>query len=179
MKRSRAFTLVEVALALGVIAFALVAVVGMIPTALQSARDAVDLTRTSMIAQDAAMRLPTLPFTAGTPGATITWYYDQNGHYLTIDTTAASPYASGFYRVDVVRGSLNSYPSSTTPPATPDPSYYPANTDPTYADTSNTFSTKLLVATATITWPLNPASGATVGGPNKKVIYPLLTRVVP
>ena len=164
MKRSRAFSLVEVALALGIVAFALVAVVGMIPTGLQASRDAVDLTRTSMIAQDAAMRLPTVAYTSGTPGANAVWYYDQNGHYLTIDATAALPYASAFYRVDVVRGALNSYPAYTNP----------ANADP-----SNTYSTQLLAATATITWPLDPTTGHSTGGPYKKVVYPLLTRVMP
>lgn len=164
MRRSRASSLVEVVLALGIVAFALVAVVGMIPVAVQSSRDAVDLTRTSMIAQDAAMRLPTVAYTDGTPGATATWFYDQNGRWLNIDASSASPYAGGFYRVDVVRGALASYP---------------AHTDPAAADASNTYSTRLLAATATITWPLDPATGQSVGGSNKKVAYPLLTRALP
>ena len=164
MKRPRAFSLVEVALALGIIAFALVAVVGMIPTGLQASRDAVDFTRTSMIAQDAAMRLPTMAYTSGAPGATAAWFYDQNGHYLAVDPAAASAYAGAFYRVDVARGALNSYPP---------------NTNPANADPSNTYSTQLLAATATITWPLDPTTGLSTGNPSKKVVYPLLTRVMP
>ena len=164
MRRSRASSLVEVVLALGIVAFALVAVAGMIPVGVQSARDAVDLTRTSLIAQDAAMRLPTVAYTDGTPGATAAWFYDQNGHWLNIDASLASPYAGGFYRVDVIRGTLASYP---------------ANTDPAAADPSNAYSTRLLAATATVTWPLDPATGQPVGGPHRKVIYPLLTRVMP
>ena len=164
MRCSRASSLVEVVLALGIVAFALVAVIGMIPVGVQSSRDAVDLTRTSLIAQDAAMRLPTLAYTDGTPDATAAWFYDQNGRWLNVDASSASPYTGGFYRVDVVRGALASYP---------------VNTDPGVADASNIYSTRLLVATATITWPLNPVTGQPVGGPNKKVVYPLLTRVMP
>ena len=164
MRHSRASSLVEVVLALGIVAFALVAVFGMIPVGVQSSRDAVDLTRTSMVAQDAAMRLPTLAYTDGKPDATAAWFYDQNGRWLNIDASAASPYAGGFYRVDVTRGSLASYP---------------AYTDPAAADAANTYSTRLLAATATVTWPLDPVTGQPIGGPNRKVVYPLLTRATP
>ena len=164
MRSSRASSLVEVVLALGIVAFALLAVVGMIPVGVQSSRDAVDLTRTSMVAQDAAMRLPTLAYTDGAPGATATWFYDQNGRWLNIDASLASPYADGFYRVDVARGGMASYP---------------AYTDPAAADPANAYSTRLLAATVTVSWPLDPATGQSVGGSNKKVVYPLLTRATP
>ena len=164
MRPSRASSLVEVVLALGIVSFALVAVVGMIPVGVQSSRDAVDLTRTSLVAQDAAMRLPTLAYTDGTPGTAATWFYDQNGRWLNIDVSLASPYAGGFYRVDVVRGA---------------PASYPAGTDPAAADAANPYSARLLAATATVTWPLDPVTGQPVGGSNRKVVYPLLTRVMP
>ena len=167
MKRSRAFSLVEVALALGIIAFALVAVVGIIPVGLQASRDAVDLTRTSMIAQDAAARLPTLPYTQGAPRVTNgdkPWFYDVNGRWLTIDTTVTSPYAKVYYRVDIVRDV---------------PASYPANTDPALQPASNTYSTRLLAATATIHWPLDTNNGQPINGQNKTAVYPLLTRAMP
>ena len=66
--------------------------------------------------------------------------------------------------MDVVRGALASYP---------------AGTDPAAADAANTYSTRLLAATATVTWPLDPVTGRSVGGSNRKVVYPLLTRVMP
>lgn len=47
----RAFSLVEVVLALGVISFAIVAILGMVPTALQTGHSAQDETRATQIAQ--------------------------------------------------------------------------------------------------------------------------------
>lgn len=52
IRRSRqAFTLVEVALALGIAAFALVPIFGLLPLGLQTSRSAVDLTISAQIAQ--------------------------------------------------------------------------------------------------------------------------------
>jgi type II secretory pathway pseudopilin PulG len=56
-QRRAGFSLVEVTLALGVIAFALVAILGIIPTGLRSSRDAIDDTLTALIAQDLSSRL--------------------------------------------------------------------------------------------------------------------------
>ncbi len=172
MKRSRAFSLVEIALALGVIAFALVAVVGVIPVGLQASRDSVDLTRTSMIAQDAAMRLPTLPYTDATakikatdsPNSDNPWLYDVNGHWLAYAKGSTPPYAKAYYRVYITRDV---------------PTSYPPNTDPASRPASNNYSTRLLAATVTINWPLDPNTGNPIGGPYKTAVYPLLTRAMP
>ncbi len=52
MKRQSGFSLVEVTLAIGVIAFALVAIFALIPVGLSSSREAIDDTTTSLITQD-------------------------------------------------------------------------------------------------------------------------------
>ena len=175
MKHRRAFSLVEVTLALGVIAFGLLAVVGLIPIALKASRDAVDLTRTSMIAQDVAARLPTLPYTdsqtpylppytSATASKTATWFYDAAGHWLTINQSATPPYTNAYYRVDVVRNV---------------PASYPVNTDSASRPLSDYYSTRLLAATATVTWPLDLTTGISIGGSSQKAVYPLLTRAMP
>lgn len=50
-KRRSAFTLIETALALGIVAFALVPVMGLLPIGLQTSRNASDLTISAQIAQ--------------------------------------------------------------------------------------------------------------------------------
>ena len=50
-RRTDAFSLVEVTLALGILAFAFVAVFGMLPVGLQTFRDSADKTQTTQIAQ--------------------------------------------------------------------------------------------------------------------------------
>ena len=168
MKRSWAFSLVEVALALGSVSFAMLAVFGLIPVALQSARDSVDYTRTTLVEQDVAARLPSLVSTNVSDPATATvniaWYYDLAGRRLTIDPTASAPYVNAFYRVDVKRAQPNAYP---------------ANTDPSGRDPGNTYSTVLMGVTLTIGWPVNPSSGANAGGTKNRVNYSLLTHVTP
>ena len=52
MKTRSAFSLVEVVLALGVISFAIVAILGVLPVALQTGHSAQDETRAPQIAQD-------------------------------------------------------------------------------------------------------------------------------
>jgi uncharacterized protein (TIGR02598 family) len=50
-RRSSAFSLVEVVLALGVVAFAIVAILGLVPTGLQTSHSSQDETRAAQIAQ--------------------------------------------------------------------------------------------------------------------------------
>ncbi len=49
--RSMAFSLVEVVLALGIVSFAIVAILGLIPTGLQTSHSSQDETRAAQIAQ--------------------------------------------------------------------------------------------------------------------------------
>lgn len=57
MRKSAGFSLVEVTLAIGIIAFALLAIFALIPVGLNSSRDAIDDTTTSLIAQDIYNRI--------------------------------------------------------------------------------------------------------------------------
>ena len=122
------------------------------------------------------MRLPTLAYTDSetippsnnTASLNVAWLYDQSGHWLgALPSTGGSPPANSFYRVDLARG----IPGG-------NPSVYPAFTDPASAAPSNGYSTRLLAATATITWPTDPGTGL-VAAKSNKVIYPLLTRAMP
>ncbi len=62
--RLPAFSLIEVVLALGIIAFALVAILGMIPVALESNRASIDETRATEIAGQVFATLSSQPFEA-------------------------------------------------------------------------------------------------------------------
>lgn len=65
MKRSRAaFSIVEVVLALGVIGFALLAIIGLLPIGLQSGRASIQETRATHLASDVFTTLRSQPFTA-------------------------------------------------------------------------------------------------------------------
>ena len=101
MTRNQAgFSLIEVALAVAVISFALVAILGLMPVGLKSAAEAGDATRTSMLEANAEADIratvgPT-DFTSAT-ARTVTRYYDQQAILLTSATGA-------FYRVDATIG---------------------------------------------------------------------------
>ncbi len=57
MRNRAGFSLIEVTLAIGVIAFALVAILGLIPVAQNSAHEAADATKTSLVGQDVFARV--------------------------------------------------------------------------------------------------------------------------
>jgi uncharacterized protein (TIGR02598 family) len=140
LKHQRAFSLVEVVIALAVAAFALITVLALLPVGLNSANSAVGDTRSSMIAQDCALRLRAIPIT-GAPGTALTtnWFYDVNGLYL------GSTYTNAVFRVDAKRAPFNSYP---------------VNTNPSNQDPANTYSSQLEAAVVTVGWPVNTATGA-------------------
>src|SRR5947208_3245796 len=65
MRRSTAaFSLVEVVIALGVIGFALLAIIGLFPSALQSGRASIQETRANHLAEQVFSTLRSQPFTA-------------------------------------------------------------------------------------------------------------------
>lgn len=164
MKRTRAFSLLEVTIAMAVVAFALLAVLSLLPVALKASSDATNDTRTSMIAQDVQTRIRTLPPPA-TAGGTVTraWWYDSNARWVSMD--ASSPdYSKVLYRVDLTLARLNSYPSST---------------DPAQQDPANTYSTQLVSAVAKISWPANNATGASPSGNGSQTTYTFYTRATP
>lgn len=103
--RQRGFSLVEVVIALGVIAFAIVAILGVVPTGLRTSAGAQDETRAAQIAQAVLstlasqaqtqfnnVKLPlddssTTGFNLATP-ATTTLYADNNGRLIAAPATA-------------------------------------------------------------------------------------------
>ncbi len=81
--RPLAFSLVEVTLAMGVFAFALVSLLALMPTALQASRDSLDLTITNQAADQLAAKLQQnklpLPITGPI-------YFDNEGNETTSDS---------------------------------------------------------------------------------------------
>ncbi|SDU03025.1 Verru_Chthon cassette protein B [Verrucomicrobium sp. GAS474] len=75
-RRRGGFTLIETALALGVVSFALVGVLGMIPMGLTTLRDTINITVQTQIAQGLINDLVQSDYTAL---AASTHYYDEQG----------------------------------------------------------------------------------------------------
>ena len=98
--RPSGFSLVEVTLAIGIVGFALLGVFALIPVGLNSSRDAVDATRTSMISSDVQNRtrsaVTNATFAASADVGFI-WYYDRQG--VIVDTAVAG-FGSAFYRAE-------------------------------------------------------------------------------
>ncbi|HEY5745788.1 MAG TPA: hypothetical protein VIU12_06915 [Chryseolinea sp.] len=153
------FSLIEVTAAIALVAFAMLAILGLIPVALKASRDAVDDTRASLMAQDAVTHVGSLPSNA----TKATLWYDGDGRYLGKDT-APPDFTNALYRADITLGSLNSYP---------------ANTDPDGQDPANGASTRLKGAAVVIGWPVNTADGKLpANGPNE-IKYSFLVRTTP
>lgn len=73
------FTLVEVMLAMGIVALGLMGILALFPNALQSSRDAADTTLAATIAQDAISEARVQSFAALASSGTITLNYDSAG----------------------------------------------------------------------------------------------------
>ncbi len=139
MKNYRAFSLIEVVLSLGLIAFVLVAIFALIPVGLNAGRDSVDATRFSLMAQDIRSRVqaaanPTV-FLGPTEPA-LEYFYNRDGLFVDV---SANGYDSVLYRAETIIHS--SWLS--TPPAT---------------DISI-----LRPVTVTIGWPVNPVTHLPLG----------------
>lgn len=81
---ARAFSLVEVTLALAVIAIGLIAILGLLPHGLQASRDAADNTIAATIVQDIFSEMRSQPFTGppynlSAPGSTPPLYFTHGG----------------------------------------------------------------------------------------------------
>lgn len=114
MRRVTAFSLIEVTLAIGIIAFALVAIFALIPVGLNSSREAIDATHSSLIGKDVQVRVKgsvTANTFAGSTDLVLgPWFYDQDGVFVDVATNG---YASALYRADaIVHGSWNSVPAN-------------------------------------------------------------------
>jgi type II secretory pathway pseudopilin PulG len=180
MRRSNstAFSLVEIALALGVIAIALVAIFGLIPVGLNASRDASNDTQTTMISEDVYSRVRSavnrgvyfdgtfarVPLTTGpspipTPvslpapwtggsAATQTISWFYDINGLFREEAMTGTFSAAFYRVDVQFGAAWAAGVGGAP--TPDPGL-------------------LRPVTAKILWPVNTTNGTVVNANNNKV----------
>jgi Tfp pilus assembly protein PilV len=181
---ARGFSLVEIAIALGIVSFALIAILGLIPVSMNSARDAVDQTRTSMIAQDVYNRMRAsmtsndsnsqFYFAAYAAGVASFFFYtpegDRNGELLHVPAPGDAPQFYGnisrptdFYRAKVTVGVVD----QNTVPNTWDPRHVPAGTTP-----------ELLAATVEVRWPVNTQDGTIVSAtaPGRAASYSFLLR---
>src|SRR2546423_4274986 len=80
-----AFSLVEVTLALGIIAFALISILALVPVGMKSSGEAIDATHTALIGQDIQKRVKSTAisttFSANNDVNSI-WFYDRDGFFL-------------------------------------------------------------------------------------------------
>ncbi|XHR27121.1 MAG: Verru_Chthon cassette protein B [Chthoniobacteraceae bacterium] len=110
----RAFTLIETAVALGIIAFSLLAMIGVMPVGLTMMRQAMDMMRESQIVQQITAKALLTPYSelaANFPSQT-TSYYDEQGDILTSSSAAAT--GKAYFRVTAaLNNTAPVYPGST------------------------------------------------------------------
>ena len=97
---SAGLSLVEVTLSIGIVGFALLAILGLVPVGQKSGGDAIDATRTSFICQDAQNRVRArvdYAMFAAAADVPLTLYYDRDGMF--VGSTASS---RALYRVDAM-----------------------------------------------------------------------------
>jgi uncharacterized protein (TIGR02598 family) len=102
-KRSRGFSLIETAIALGVIAFSLTALVGMLPVGLNIHKNSMNLSVGSRITQsiEGEIRRGETPLTSGLR------HFDQDGNELNAQNELA------IYTVNVIQNPVFPLPSDT------------------------------------------------------------------
>ena len=139
MRKDNGFSLVEVTLSIGIIAVALVAIMALIPVGLNSGRDAIDATHTSLIGQDVQTRVKSSVTSATFTGGDVTlqpWFYDRDGVYVDVTVNG---YSSVVYRADaIIHSTWNAAPP-------------------------NVDATVLRPVTVTLGWPINPTTHLAVG----------------
>jgi len=139
LKRKNAFSLVEVTLSLGIMAFALLAILALVPVGMKSGSEAIDATHASLIGQDTQNRIQgTVTNTTFTSANDLpsTWFYDHEGVFL--GTTTSS---NAFYRADATI--RKDWGTNASPP--------------------NVDATVLRPVTVQLAWPVNPSTGNPVG----------------
>lgn len=154
-RRSRAvrqgFSLVEVAIALGIVAFAMLSILGLAQMGIFSLKESVNDSITGLILHDVRARIDGEPFPSAaslSSGANTTlspFFYDRSGMFLATDGSGHVAHAS--YRVDVSLGG----PNSALPHA------------------------RAAVAVVTIRWPLDPDTGDLSPGAQKRQLSFLVT----
>jgi uncharacterized protein (TIGR02598 family) len=181
-KPSAAFSLIEITVAIGVISIALLAILGLVPIGMKSGREAVDATRTSLIAQDVfnRVRASTMSndpasqhyFGAYPTDVASFFFYTaegaRTGELLRVQYPNDKPQfygniktASDFYRAKVTVGVF-------------DQSVFRSATDPRHVTTGTT--PNLLSAIVEVTWPVNQNDGSAISPTIKKAPYTFYLR---
>jgi uncharacterized protein (TIGR02598 family) len=190
MRKSQGFSLVEVTLAIGIVAFALIAILGLVPVGLNSGRDSIAATHTPLIAQDVFDRIrasminndpspANSHFYFGPYGGGVAsfFFYDADG--LRTSTGARTgelikvPFSNdkpGSY--SNIKNSHDFYRAKVTVEFFDQGLAYPAY-DPRTVSGGNA---ELLCATIEIGWPVNTQDGSIVGSANKKAVYTFFLR---
>jgi uncharacterized protein (TIGR02598 family) len=138
------FTLVEVVLALAIVATAFIAVLGLLPAGLNQSRQAADSTVVAAIFEDLHSRLQgqdisgTTSFAASFSPA----FFDDHGVFIP-STAGPSEQARRLYRADVKIGTWKDKPAGTS---------------------------GLRPVTLELSWPVNPATGQALGAGNPKTL---------
>jgi uncharacterized protein (TIGR02598 family) len=172
-----AFSLIEITVAIGVIAVGLLAILGLLPIGMKSGRDAVDATRTSLIAQDVSNRVrasmtsndPSSQFYFGAyqPNTASFFFYTadgaRTGELLHVQYPNDAPEfykdvttPNDFYRVKVVVGVF-------------DQSIYTNISDPRHVPPGATPS--LLAAQLEIAWPISTQDGSVISAATNKAKF--------
>lgn len=87
LARLRAFSLIEVVISIGIVSFAMVALVGMLPVGLNTFRRAINTTVESQIVQGITSDLQLTDYTK-LPATAVVNYYDEQGMLLSGSGTA-------------------------------------------------------------------------------------------
>lgn len=108
-----AFSLVEVVLALGIVSFAFVGIIGMLPVGMSTFRQAIDATVQAQITQQILTDVEQTNFSDLSKLTSATYFFDDQG-------VLVSDNASGVYKVAVdVNPNTTVFPSSAANDATP------------------------------------------------------------
>ncbi len=107
-KRSlrQGFSLVEVALAMGVVGFGLLSLVGMLPFGLTTFKQAMSNTVESQIVQNLSNDIVLANYTSLSSYAAPTWYYNYQGESLGSSSTGTVP-AGAVYSASVTLASVS------------------------------------------------------------------------
>jgi|ERR1051325_9956891 len=147
MRKSAGFSLIEVTIALGVIAIGVIAILGLIPLGLKSGSDSIDDTRIALIAKDvqsrAAATVSYAMFSNNNNNTLSPGFYDRDGSFLGNAVTGAA-----LYRADAtIYGDW-------------------ANGAPVNLDAS-----VMRPANIKIRWPVNTSNGTTLGNNSKSFTF--------
>lgn len=141
-----AFTLVEIVLALAIIATAFVAILGLLPAGLDASRQAANSTVVAEVLDDVHQRLQNQPLNVG-PVAFSPVFYDDRGIFIAPDADPATQ-ARRLYRADVSIVEWNQQPANTS---------------------------ALRPVTIALSWPVNATTGDALGKDNPRTFVTYAT----